>query len=113
MKPKSKKILLILTAIIVVCAVSYISYISYLVSNGFRDYASFCSQYINQIDKYKYKTGKYPVSLKELIKPKFSFRYEIGFCKYYSQTDLYGFTVPEGLIGQASYSSKTRKWTHD
>lgn len=113
MKPKLKKVLLISTLIILVCAVAYITFIGYMVSNGFRDYVSFCSTYISQIDEYKSKTGQYPKSLKELNKPKYSFRYEVETCKYYAQTNIYGFTVPKGLIGQAFYSSKSKKWTYD
>jgi len=113
MNAKTKKILMLLMSIIVVGVTSYIIFVGYLVSNGFKDYASFCSKYISQINEYKTKTGHYPSTLEELTKPAFSFRYDIEFCRYYTQTDFYGFTVPEGLIGQALYSSKTRKWTHD
>lgn len=113
MKPKAKKVLNIVLAVTSVCIASYLVFVGYLVTNGYRDYVGFCSKYLSQIDEYKSKNRRYPDSLMELNKPKFSFRYGIQDCSYYSQENMYGFTAPSGLIGLAFYDSKTKKWTYD
>ena len=113
MNPKAKKILIIVVVVVGICIASYLVFVGYLVTNGYRDYVDFCSKYSNQIDEYKTQNERYPDSLMELNKPKFSFRYDIKKCSYYSRENMYGFTAPSGLIGWAFYDSKTKKWTYD
>jgi len=113
MKLKTKKLLLYFLITISVLVTGYLVFIGSLLTNGYRDYVGFCSEYIDQIATYKNETGGYPDSLKVLKKPRFSFRYETDYCRYYAQKDGFGFTTPCGLIGRAYYHSDNGKWVCD
>lgn len=113
MKPKIKKVLIILVLSIGVLMFGYIVSVGYVATNGYRDYVGFCSEYIDQVEEYSAKTGKYPESLAQLEKPVLSFRYEYESCRYYSSEKGYGFTTHFGLMGNAFYSSVDKKWIFD
>jgi len=105
--------LFISVSVLVILAVSYVLFVASFVTHGFRDYVQFCSFYIEKIDDYETQTGHFPDTLQQLKKPPFSWRYKASDCHYYSQTDFYGFSVKQGLIGQKFYYSDTNKWISD
>ena len=113
MKPKIKKILIVLITSISILIIAYVAFVGHLVTNGYRDYVGFCSNYIDQIEEYKSKTGNYPDSLRVLEKPLLSFRYDVAYCRYYSSSASYGFTTLCGLIGRSYYNSIDKKWVCD
>ena len=84
----------------------------YLISDGFRDYQKFCSQYIVPIDNYYYLHNKYPSNLQEFKTSILDTRYNPKECGYYIKNMHYGFIVPNGF-GIAGYSSIDKKWWYD
>ncbi len=109
MKSKTRKIIISIFLVISILVACYVVPIGYLVTNGYRDYVGFCSEYIDQIDEYKSNSGKYPDELSFLDKPIFWFRYRNNSCSYYSSYDGYGFSTPCSLIGTAYYNSRDKK----
>ena len=112
-KFKWKKWLLIATGSFLVLALLYVIFISYLVTNGFRDYMTFCSRYMPLLEEYRAKNSKYPKNLSEFRKPDFYPRYDAAICGYSRLDNGYMFYMPEGLIGTAIYNSNEGKWFHD
>ena len=91
----------------------YFLLIGFVVSNGYRRYTKFCSEYIPLLEQYHSDNMSYPENLSHLIKPKYSPRYKIEECSYAKTEKGFSFFVPEGLMGAAIYDSRTKKWVYD
>jgi len=85
----------------------------YTISNGFRDYKSFCSNYIEPLEQYHQKNGTYPPSLENFETSSYDFRYNYEKCGYEREKDSFSFFFSDGFIGVIGYSSKNSKWWYD
>ena len=85
----------------------------YLLSNGFRDYKSYCAHFIPLINSYYLVTHKYPESL-DMVDDKLAkyIRYTPKKCGYWHGKSSYGFYFSEGFTVYG-YNSKTKKWWQD
>lgn len=77
-----------------------------------RDYPTYCSSFIAEIEAFQDENGGYPDDL-ESLPYSGSLLYEKSKCEYKSSEDGYGFYVPYGLIGEAIYSSEWEEWKYD
>ncbi|CAA6815792.1 MAG: Unknown protein [uncultured Sulfurovum sp.] len=109
-----KNLLLKIIFALILSFVSYITFINYFISDGFRNYKSYCSQFIIDLEYYREKHHKYPQNLLELAggKTGFNFRYNPKDCGYQSSEEAYTFYYSEGL-GVGGYDSKTKEWWRD
>jgi len=110
---KIRKILVITGSVISISAIFYLAFILYLVTNGYRDYEKFCSEYIPLLEAYKLNKGHYPTQLMVFEKPSFYPRYSESSCRYIGSETHYSFRVDEGIIGWSFYNSDRQRWRHD
>jgi len=110
---KIRKILVIAGSVIFISAIVYVAFIFYLLTNGYRDYEKFCSEYIPLLETYKLNKGHYPNKLMVFEKPSFYPRYSESSCRYIGSVTHYSFKVDEGLIGWSFYDSNHHRWVHD
>ncbi|GGY78283.1 hypothetical protein GCM10011613_23630 [Cellvibrio zantedeschiae] len=110
---KHKKKLILLCGIVLFLGLIYFLFIYYLVTNGFRNYQKFCSNYIPQIESYQAKHGIYPSAINDFEKPSFSWRYDAEECNYIADPDGFSFQVADGLFGISIYISKEKRWVYD
>lgn len=108
-----KKWILIAAGSLLAIALVYFLFVGYLVSGGFRNYVTFCSEYVPLLNEYRAKNLKYPDNLAEFNKPNFYPRYDVSMCGYINSGSEYSFAVREGLIGIAIYNSSNGKWFYD
>lgn len=113
MRPKLKKVMLAISAVLGSCIIMYALFITYLMTDGFKDYISYCSKYIDQINDYKIRVNSYPQLLDIFVKPDLSFRYDPEECGYEADVEGYYFSVPHGFTGTGFYSSVTNEWSYD
>lgn len=108
MKKKWTKILLTILLLFFLSLV----FIGYMLTEGYRNYKSFCSQYIPKIDKYYSVNGMYPLSLNQFESSIIDFRYNSNNCRYSINKEGYTFLFLSGvtLIG---YDSLKQKWWYD
>lgn len=99
---------------VLISFLAYILFISYIISDGFRDYKNYCSQFIPSLDTYYKQHQKYPKTLLQLAggKTGFNFRYSINGCGYQTNEKSYTFYYAEGF-GVGGYNSDTQQWWID
>lgn len=112
-KSKLKKWIFVAGGSLFAIALIYFLFVSYLVSGGFRNYETFCSEYIPLLAEYHTRNLKYPDNLLEFSKPNFYPRHDVSMCRFINSGHEYSFAVSEGLIGVAIYNSGNGKWFHD
>jgi len=85
----------------------------YLMSDGFRDYKNYCSQYIPKLESYYQKHHEYPKSLDVFEKSLFDFRYSNEECNYRPSENNFSFFMSDGFLGIWGYESSSGKWWYD
>lgn len=85
----------------------------WLISNGFRDYPSYCETYIDDLQRAHNVDGQYPPTLSGFKETGDRFnRYSPEDCGYGTEGERYYFFVSSGF-GVAIYYSDQQQWIFD
>ena len=110
-----KKLLLKILLFLIFIFFAYLLTVFYFVTDGFRDYKGYCSQFIPALEFYYEQHQRYPKNILELAggKTGFNFRYNPDECGYKPVEKGYIFYLSDGYLGIWGYESWTNKWWYD
>lgn len=98
---------------VVAVAVVFLGAVAWLISNGFRDYPSYCETYTDDLQQAHTESGQYPTTLSGFKEAGDPFnRYSPDDCGYGTEGEQYYFFVSSGF-GVAIYYSDQQQWIYD
>jgi len=109
------KVLIKILAALALLTVLAFTVFAYAISNGFRDYTSYCANFIPQLEQHYKNNGQYPETLKAFKTSAWDFRYNYKECGYHPdhQDNSFIFFFGDGWIDVVGYDSKTKQWWRD
>jgi len=108
-----KKKILYGVGILTALSLLFLVVMMYLMTDGYRNYKNYCSQYIPKLETYYKKYNSFPPSLDVFEKSVFDFRYSTTDCGYEQDTNTFTLFVSDGYLGYWGYNSSTKEWWYD
>jgi len=108
-----KKIVLIVAGVGIVSLLGMVGSMmwgSYIMTDGWRDYVSFCDNYIEKIEAYRLQYHMYPNDLSVFVKPRGYRRYDPKKCKYFKEDDNYYMLFTSDGFRDQCYDTVGKIW---